>query len=324
MSEQIAIVAGGSAGVGRAVVSKLIENGYRVGVLARGKERLSEMEEAYGDHVACLSCDVADAERVAKAGAAIEEVLGPVSVWVNCAMMTSFSPFLKMEPDEFQRIVDTTLMGVVNGTRTALWLMEKHGGGRIINVGSGLAYRSVPYQSAYCASKHGINGFTSSVRSELIRENSNVSLSLVQLPALNTLQFDWARNRLAQKPQPAPPIYQPEVAANAIWRAATEGGREYFVGKSVLQLIFGTMVLPGWLDKKMADSGAEMQKSDDDDPGDRPDNLSAPVESFKATAHGRFGDRAQDSGWIVDADRARIAVFGGALLVTFGLGLMLG
>lgn len=324
MTERIAVVAGGSAGVGRAVVSCLIDDGYSVGVLARGQERLSELEKIYGEKVLALSCDVADAEAVARAGATIEDTLGPVSVWVNAAMMTSFSPFPKMQADEFQRIVNTTLIGVVNGTRTALALMEKRNRGQIVNVGSGLGYRSVPYQSAYCASKHGINGFTASIRSELIREGTAITISVVQLPAINTPQFDWALNRLSKKPQPAPPIFQPDVAAQAIMRAISEGAREYFVGKSVLELVFGNMVLPSWLDRKLADSGAEMQKSDDDDPGGRPNNLSSPVSHISATAHGRFGKDAKDSALIVNADRARVVAFAVPPLAALLIGLLIG
>lgn len=191
--QKVAVVAGGSAGVGRAVVSRLIEEGYVVGVLARGRERLDELEEFYGEKVYCLVCDVADASAVARAGATIEEVFGPVEVWVNSAMLTSFSPFMSMDTEEFEQIVDATLLGVVNGTRTALSLMERRNRGRIVTAGSGLAYRSVPYQSAYCAAKHGVNGFMASVRSELIREGSEITVGLVQLPALDTPQFGCAQ-----------------------------------------------------------------------------------------------------------------------------------
>lgn len=324
MAERIAVVAGGSAGIGRAVVSQLIDSGYKVGVLARGQDRLDELAETYGDKVACLSCDVGDAQAVSKAGAALEEMLGPISVWVNAAMQTSFSPFPNMKPDEFERIVDTTLIGVVNGTRTALSLMERRDKGRIVNIGSGLSYRAVPFQSAYCSAKHAIVGFTAAIRSELIREGSALTVSMVQLPAVNTPQFDWARNRLSKKPQPAPPIYQPEVAARAVMRAIREGKREYFVGKSVLQLVFANMVLPNWLDSKLADSGAEMQKSQTDEPGGRDDNLHNPVTTIGSTAQGSFGDRASGSGIIVDADRARILVFGGVPFVALCIGLLLG
>ena len=321
---KVAVVAGGTAGVGRAVTEALLARGWTVGVLARGAERLEALKAEYGERVSPQVCDVADAAAVEAAGDAIAAELGRPTAWVNCAMLTSFSPFAKMSAEEFDTIVGGTFTGQVNGTRTALRLLKAHEGGtgRIVNVGSGLSYRAVPFQSAYCAAKHAINGFTSAVRSELIREKSRVTLSLVQLPAINTPQFDWARNRLERKPQPAPPIYQPEVAAKAVLRALDGGARELFVGQSVLKLVFGDMVLPGWLDAKMADDGAEMQKSDRPD-GDGPDNLDGPA-AREGTARGSYSGRASDSGLIVDADTARKAVFGGALAVTFVLGLLLG
>lgn len=320
---EIAVVAGGTAGVGRATVDRLIEDGYTVGVLARGTERLAALEKEYDERVCCVSCDVSDADAVLRAANAIEEACGPVTVWVNCAMLTSFSPFTKMSADEFSRIVDTTFLGVVNGTRAALSIMNRRTKGRIVTVGSGLGYRSVPYQSAYCASKHAINGFISSIRSELIREGSPITVSLVQLPAINTPQFDWALNRLAKKPQPAPPIFQPSVAAKAVLRAVREGRREYFVGSSVLQLVFGNMALPNWLDHKLADAGAEQQKSEDNEPGGRPNNLSEPVGDMPSQARGRFTDRAKENGLIVDADRARLLFFASLPAAGFLLALLL-
>jgi NAD(P)-dependent dehydrogenase (short-subunit alcohol dehydrogenase family) len=324
VSRKVAVVAGGSAGVGRAVVAEMIDAGYSVGVLARGTDRLGELDAEYKGRLVGLSCDVSDASAVANAGATIEEMLGPIEVWVNAAMLTSFSPFPQMSADEFRRVIETTLLGVVNGTRTAIALMERRNRGRIINVGSGLAYRSVPYQSAYCAAKHGINGFTASIRSELIREGSRLTISLVQLPALNTPQFGWARNRLSMKPQPAPPVYQPEVAARAVMRAVREGRREYMVGSSVLQLVFGNMVFPDWLDHKLADSGAENQKSDIREPGGRQDNLETPVDDVSATPRGNFGDEAKNKALIVDGDRARWVVFGALPLTGLVLGLLFG
>jgi short-subunit dehydrogenase len=271
-----------------------------------------------------IPCDVSDARAVSRAGAAVNEALGQVKVWVNCAMLTSFSPFEDMAPQEFGKIVDTTFLGVVNGTRTALSLMKRAGWGRIVTVGSGLAYRPVPFQSAYCASKHAINGFLASLRSELMREGTAVSLSVVQLPAVNTPQFDWARNRLEKKPQPAPPVYTPELAAKAVMRAVRTGPREILVGKSVLQLVLGNMVLPDWLDRKLARAGAEQQKSGRPEPGGRPDNIEGPVEGVGAVADGSFGDGARDEGLIVDGDLARKAVFLGVPLLALILGLILG
>ncbi len=319
-----AVVLGGSAGVGRAVVAQLVRDGFRVGVVARGKGRLAALEREHPGAVFTASADVSDDAALQSAVDTLLADVGTPSIWVNCAMLTSFSPFDEMSPDEFRRIGDVTYLGQVNGTRRALTAMRT---GAIVNVGSGLAYRSVPFQSAYCGAKAAINGFTSAIRSELIRDKRPISLSLVQLPAINTPQFDWARNRLSMKPQPAPPIYQPEVAARAILRAARDGNRELLVGKSVLQLVFGNFILPAWLDRKLAKSGAEMQKSDRPEPGDRPDNLMSPVE-HPASAHGSFDARASDDGLIVDADTARRIVFfgGGAAILVVGLilGLLIG
>ncbi|MFQ6547369.1 SDR family oxidoreductase [Aestuariibius sp. 2305UL40-4] len=319
--DRVAVVAGGSAGVGRAVVSALLDKGYKVAVCARGEERLAAMREEIGaERLLATSVDVADAAAMEGFAKEVVETLGVPSVWVNSAMLTAFSPFREMPPEEFEQIVAATFMGQVNGTRAALRVMER---GRIVNIGSGLAYRPVPFQSAYCAAKHAINGFTGSIASELMREKSGVSLALVQLPAVNTPQFTWARNRMKKKPQPAPPIYTPELAAKAVMKAAEGDAREIFVGKSVMQLVFGTMVLPAWLDKKLAEDGVETQKSDEAEPGDREDNLETPAE-HPATADGRFGDRASSDGWIVDADLARKVVFFGVPALAFLLGLVIG
>ncbi|MFQ6551424.1 SDR family oxidoreductase [Aestuariibius insulae] len=320
-TDRIAVVAGGSAGVGRAVVTALLDKGYKVAVMARGQARLDEMAADLGeDKVFCQSVDVSKADAMEKAAKAIVEKWGAPSIWVNAAMLTTFSPFEEMTAEEFEEILATTLGGQVNGTRAALKHMTK---GRIVCIGSGLAYRPVPYQSAYCAAKHAINGFVGSVRSELLRQKSRVSISLVQLPAINTPQFDWARNRMDKKPQPAPPIFSPDFAAKAVMRAATGKERELLVGTSVVKLIFGTMVLPNWLDKKLADDGVESQKSDREESGDREDNLLSPAD-YPSRAEGSFGDRASDDGMIVDADLARKVVFFGAPALAFLIGLILG
>ncbi|MGR3493343.1 MAG: SDR family oxidoreductase [Shimia sp.] len=317
---RVAVVAGGSAGVGLACVQRLLERNFRVAILARGQTRLDELSARHGDRVLTIRCDVSKAAEVDAAANRIKAELGTPKIWINSAMLTAFSPFEKMGPEEFEAITDTTYHGQVYGTRAALRIM---GEGNIVNIGSGLSYRSVPYQSAYCGAKHAINGFTSSVRSELLREGRKLHLSLVQLPAINTPQFDWARNRMDKHPQPAPPIFEPDVAAKAVMTAIDKNAREIFVGKSVLQLIFGQMILPNFMDKKMADAGVKSQKSDEPQPGYRDGNLDAP-EDYDATARGSFGDRAADDGLILDADFARKIVFGGGIAVVFILGLILG
>lgn len=301
---KVAVVAGGTAGVGLATVRSLIDAGCKVGVLARGEDRLSQVENRFGDDVMALQCDVADADAVMKAAERVKKAWGQVDIWVNCAMLTAFSKFDDLTPQEFQAITDTTYHGQVWGTRAALAVMTK---GNIVNVGSGLSYRSVPLQSAYCGAKHAINGFTASLRSELIAEERPVEISLVQLPAINTPQFDWARSRMEKMPMPAPPVYDPQVAADAILRAITTNAREIYVGKSVLQLIVGQIAAPNYLDHRMASDGVSGQKSTTPQDGYREGNLDAPA-TYPADARGSFNDRAQTDAVIVDADKLRLGL----------------
>lgn len=315
-----AIVLGGSAGVGYAVTRSLIERGYRVGVVARGQDRLLEMQETFGDKLVTRTADVTDVDSLSGAVSALVDEIGQPTAWVNSAMATSFSLFNQVEADEFRRIIDVTFLGQVNGTRLAMQHMSS---GRIVCIGSGLSYRSVPNQAAYCAAKHAINGFAASVRSELLREDRDLDISLVQLPAINTPQFDWALNRMAKKPQPAPPIFSPSVAAKGVMKAIDTGAREVFVGRSVLQLVFAQFILPGWMDKKMAEAGIDAQKSDTPAQDEKVVNLFAPVD-YPAQAEGSYSDDAQDGGFIVDADKARLAVVGAGAAVFFVLGLLVG
>ena len=315
-----AVITGGSAGIGRATLDALIARGDRVAVLARGQGRLDEIAALYRDRVLAIACDVSDDAAVQAAADRIVAKWGAPDIWVNCAMLTSFSPFAEMDAAEFEKITATTYLGQVNGCRAALRVMER---GNIVNVGSGLAYRSVPNQAAYCGAKHAINGFSQAIRSEILREGRPIELSLVQLPAVNTPQFDWARNRMDRKPQPAPPIFQPEVAAGAILRAIDTGAREILVGRSVLKLVFGNMLVPDYIDHKLADMGVEVQKSDQVDWG-RGDNLDTPLDDYPSKAHGSYDTRASSSAVVVDADMARKAVaIGGAALV-FALGALVG
>ena len=320
----VAVVAGGSAGIGRATARRLADRGYAVGVLARGAERLDEtVKDLEGRGVEALGivCDVADGAAVTAAHERVSDALGTPVVWVNSAMLTAFSPFAEMDEDEFRRIVEVTFLGQVNGTRAALSGMRGLRRGSIVNIGSGLAYRSVPLQSAYCAAKAAINGFTSSVRSELIHEGmDDIHLSLIQLPAVNTPQFDWARSRLDRAPRPAAPVYQPEVAARAVLQAIDEGSRELFVGRSVPGLVFGNMLAPGYLDRKLAEAGWDGQHSDEPEPGERAGNLTEASDRDVA-AHGSWDGEALDSGAVVDADQMRYAVAGGAGIALFAAGL---
>jgi NAD(P)-dependent dehydrogenase (short-subunit alcohol dehydrogenase family) len=317
---RIAVVAGGSAGVGRATVDALLDRGYRVAVFARGRDRLDEMDRAFGERILTQACDVGQDAQVQRAADEVVRHWGEPEVWINCAMLTSFSSFEEMTDDEFRKITDTTYMGQVNGTRAALRVMSR---GNIVNVGSGIAYRAVPFQSAYSGAKHAINGFTQAIRSEVMRSGRPIEISLVQLPAINTPQFDWARNRLDRKPQPAPPIYQPEVAAKAVMKAIDGNMREVFVGRSVPQLVFGNMLFPDLLDRALARMGREAQRSDQPDFG-REDNIDGPVEGVPAKAHGSFDHRAEETGMAVDGDAARMAVLFGSMAALVGLGAIIG
>ncbi|MCK0168385.1 SDR family oxidoreductase [Jannaschia sp. S6380] len=318
--QPVAVVAGGTAGVGRATVDALLDRGYRVAVVARGQSRLDALQGEFGDRVWTRSVDVGDGTAFDRAADAIVADFGVPEIWVNSAMLTSFSPFEKVDEAEFRRITDTTYHGTVNGCRTALRVMVR---GNIVNVGSGLAYTSVPNQAAYCGAKHAVEGFTQALRIEIARDGRPITLSMVQLPAVNTPQFDWARNRMDAKPQPAPPIFQPEVAAKGVMQAIDTDAREVLVGRSVLQLVFGNMLLPDLVEHQLEKSGVEAQKSDRP-AGDGPDNLDGPVEDYPTRAHGSYDDRANAHGIIVDGDTARKSlVFGGAAAL-LAVGILLG
>lgn len=230
------VVTGASAGVGRAVAVAFGRRGDRVALLARGKTGLKaaadEVREAGGETLACR-VDVADFAAVAEATERIESTFGPIDVWVNAAFATVFAPFSEITPEEYRRVTEVTYLGFVYGTMAALAKMNAHGGGVIVQVGSALGERSIPLQSAYCGAKHAINGFTSSLRTELLYDGSPVQVTVVQLPAVNTPQFFWVRTRLHRQTQPVPPVYEPEVAAKAVLFAADHpGARESWVGAS--------------------------------------------------------------------------------------------
>ena len=316
----IAVVTGGTAGVGRATVDALLARGHRVAVLARGRERLDQLAAQHGDRVWTRSVDVADDGAVAEAVDALVSDWGAPEIWVNSVMLTSVSAFADVPADEFRKITDATYLGTVNCCRHALRVMTR---GNLVNVGSGLAYRAVPYQAAYCGAKHAVRGFTQALRTEILREGRPIAIGIVELPAVNTPQFDWCRNRLPVKPQPVPPIFQPEVAAAGILKAIDEGAREILVGRSVVQLVIGNMLFPDMLDHRLAREGVEMQSSDHKDYG-RPDNIDGPLADYPSKSHGSFDHRAERGGVIVDGDNARkVLAFGGAALLV-GLGMLVG
>jgi NAD(P)-dependent dehydrogenase (short-subunit alcohol dehydrogenase family) len=294
---EVVVITGASAGVGRAAVREFAQHGASIGLLARGRDGLEGARrevEACGGRALVLPTDVADHAAVEAAAAQVEEQLGPIDIWVNNAMASVFSPIKKMMPEEFRRVSEVTYLGVVNGSLAALKRMLPRNRGTIVQVGSALAYRSIPLQSAYCAAKHAVLGFTASLRCELLHDRSKVRVTMVHMPALNTPQFGWVKSRLPRKAQPVPPIFQPEVAARAIYYAAHNScRREYYVGGSTVKAILGNKIIPGMLDHYLAKNGYESQQHDGPEDPNRPNNLWEPLPGDHG-AHGKFDNRAQD------------------------------
>lgn len=288
---QVVVITGATAGVGRATARAFAKNGAYIGLLARGQEGLDatvrEVESA-GGHALAIAVDVADADAVELAAEAVEDRLGPIDIWINNAMVTIFAPLKEIRADEFRRVTEVTYLGYVHGTMAALKRMLPRDRGMIVQVGSALASRSIPLQSAYCGAKHAIAGFTDSLRSELLHDKSRVSITAVHLPATNTPQFGWARNRMPKRPQPVPPIFAPEVAANAILWATEQHRREIAVGFTTLLAQWAQKLAPGVADRYLAETAyAGQQISDEPERGDRPDNLFLPVAGDPGV-HGDF------------------------------------
>ncbi len=319
---EVVVVTGASAGVGRAVVRRFAREGAHIGMIARGLDRLeaarTEVEQMGGSGL-ILQADVSDAAAVERAAARTEEEFGPIDVWVNNATVTVFSPVKDMLPEEYRRVTEVTYLGCVNGTLAALRRMLPRDRGAIVQVGSALAFRSIPLQSAYCAAKHAIQGFTESLRTELLHDNSNVYVTIVHLPAMNTPQFSWNKVKMGRQPQPVPPIYQPEVAADAIYYMAHHRRREMVVGYPTVEAIYGNRLAPGYLDHRLARTGYESQMTEERISPDRPNNLWEPVPG-NFGAHGIFDERSRSFSpqYWVDTHRALIAL--GAAVMT-GVGV---
>jgi NAD(P)-dependent dehydrogenase (short-subunit alcohol dehydrogenase family) len=296
---RVVVVTGGSAGIGRATVEVFARAGWDVGIVARDPERLERAAEAVraaGRQACTVSADVADAGAVEDAATRIEQALGPIDVWVNNAMATVFAPVSKLTPEEMLRATQVTYLGQVHGTMAALRRMRDRDHGTIVNVGSALSYRAIPLQSAYCAAKFAVRGFTDSLRSELLHDGLRVHITMVQLPAHNTPQFDWALNKMKRRPQPVPPIFQPEVAAQAILFAATHRRREVWVKWPTFKAILANAVAPWALDRYLAGQGYDGQLTAEPVASDAPVNLFHPPPG-DWSAHGRFPARAPDDGW---------------------------
>ncbi len=309
MPTETVVVTGASAGLGRAIANEFGKRGAQVALLARGKQGLDaaagEVERAGGKALP-LPTDVADANAVQVAAAATEERFGPIDVWVNNAMVTVFSPVKEMKPEEYKRATEVTYLGVVYGTLAALKRMLPRDRGTIVQVGSALAYRSIPLQSAYCGAKHAIVGFTDSLRCELIHDQSNLRLTMVHMPAMNTPQFEWVKSRLEHKAQPVPPIFEPEVAARAGYWGAHHDRREVWVGGSTVGAIMGNKVAPGALDRYLGRTGYDSQQTSEMDDPARPDNLWSPVDSSEDHgAHGTFDRKAHRASYQLWADLHR-------------------
>ena len=293
---EVVVVTGASSGVGRATARTFGEHGASVGLLARNEDGLEGARkeiEAAGGRALVLPTDVADPEAVEAAARRVEEELGLIDIWVNDAMNTVFSPFKEITAEDYRRATEITYLGYVYGTMSALKRMLPRDRGTVVQVGSALAYRAIPLQSAYCGAKFAIRGFTDSVRTELMHDRSNVHITMVQMPGLNTPQFNQARTTLPNHPQPVPPIYQPEVAADAIYWAAHQRRREVYVGTSSVITILGNKVAPWLADRYLARTGFDSQQTDQPVDPNRPDYLYEPVPGDHG-AHGNFDDQAHE------------------------------
>lgn len=317
---RVVVITGASAGVGRAAAIEFARHGASVGLIARGAAGLEGARrdvEAAGGTALILPADVADPDAIEAAAERVERELGPIDVWVNNAMASVFSPVKEMTPADYKRVTEVTYLGVVYGTLAALKRMLPRDRGAIVQVGSALAYRGIPLQSAYCGAKHAIQGFCDSLRSELLHDGSNVRLSMVQMPALNTPQFGWVKSRLPRKAQPVPPIFQPEIAAEAIYWAAHHDRREIYVGNPTVIAIIGNKLAPGIGDWYLSRTGFDSQQTDAPRDPDQRHNLWKPVDDTRDFgAHGVFDDRSRGSSpqlWAT-THRSVLAIAGAGLV----------
>ena len=319
---KVVVVTGAGAGVGRATVEEFARQGYDVALLAREPDRLeaaaAQLSAQYAVRALAIPTDVADADAVEAAADKTETELGPIDVWVNVAMATVFAPVSKLTAAEVERGTRVTYLGQVHGMMSALSRMRTRNSGTIVNVGSALAYRSVPLQSIYCGAKSAIRGFTDSLRSEIIHDKLAVHLTTVDLPAVNTPQFDWAMNKMGTKAKPVAPIYEPEVPARAIFFAATHRRREIWLGFPTIKAILANRIAPGLIDRYLASAGYTGQLSDEVLPADAPANLFEPVKGNYG-ARGRFDSQSRTSSWAMFSDRHRTAFWAAA-----GIGLVTG
>jgi NAD(P)-dependent dehydrogenase (short-subunit alcohol dehydrogenase family) len=328
-TDQVVVITGASAGVGRATARAFAREGARVALIARGQSGLdaarSEIEGG-GGHAISIALDVADPQALDDAAERVEHELGPIDIWVNNAMVTVFAPVNQIGPDEFKRVTEVTYLGGVYGAMAALKRMRTRNRGTIVQVSSALAYRSIPLQSAYCGAKHALAGFVDALRCELVHEKSNIHVTAVQMPALNTPQFSWARNKLPHRPQPVPPIFQPEIAADAILYAASHKRRNVPVGAPTWLAEWGQRFIPGLLDKYLGRTAWGGQQTPEPDDHKRADNLFSPVDvAGDPGAHGAFDSRARRFSWALWVEKHRRALGLGALAASaLGTGMWFG
>jgi short-subunit dehydrogenase len=323
---EIVIITGASAGVGRATALRFGRAGARVGLIARDGKALNDVKceiERLGGKAAIAAVDVADSKELLEAAKKLETALGPVDIWVNDAMVTVFSPVTEITPEEFKRVTEVSYLGFVYGTMAALWLMRPRNRGTIVQVGSALAYRGIPLQAAYCGAKFAIRGFTNSLRTELMHERSNIHLTTVHLPAVNTPQFDWARTHMDRQPRPVAPVYQPEVIADVIYKAAHEHRREVWIGRSAIGTILANAVVPALLDRYLARTAFSSQTTERKVAGDRSDNLLTPVHDLHRT-RGSFGREALRHALAVPGPAIRVGVVTAGLICAGLLGVAIG
>jgi NAD(P)-dependent dehydrogenase (short-subunit alcohol dehydrogenase family) len=323
--DEVVVITGASGGIGRATARRFAAEGARIGLIARGRRGLEaaarEVKEAGGDALA-LPVDVADHDRVEAAASSVEDAFGPIDVWVNDAMVTVYAEFLDIEPDEFRRATEVTYLGMVWGTRSALKRMVPRDSGSIVQVCSAMSYRGIPLQAPYCGAKHACKGFTESVITELMHRKSKVRVSMIQLPGLNTTQFTWGRTKLPKQTMPVPPIYQPEVAADAIHHAAHHKRRQIYVGIPTVMNILGERVAPWLLDRYLAKTGFDSQMTDQPLSQNGHDNLFEPVDEDRG-AHGPFDEQAHSFSPQYELAKRRGIVLAGLGAAAAGAGVAL-